>query len=902
MSSALQYGYPEVPKSITNPNVSEINALDVNGPMSFLLFIKTVTISFEPEILQTYYNEYLKRWNSKKTNSDVANSNIVVEKYREFIKDINLKYTTLEEKEFLSKIDFNDPFDLDTVLGFYSKKLVDISTYYNSKREDVKYEITRKKLKGSNIGVEKIIFEKTIEFLENREDGLIEYDIEEIKTKLKIDIQELYNSYGLYFDQTPDTHVYDYKDLDYGQNIFLKDDATLISEIFAGVSDEIKALKEVDQLFDNKRELTKKSVSSNFYYISTGSTSTDFISGKLFDAVSTSGNILNRNHPTTASTIKGNLLKKEDVGFFKPSKTSIVFIDGKNDSFSINVANLSPNSMYYFPDPNIFGSNGEILTFFVDGEHLKKNASSAEAVNQPISNKADTKYYGYVTEKTDIFDQSFESIFESGFVADQKSDIYGNQFGLFKIDDNFRSTVETTTPTYIKSLLLNGYQFYDDLYGEEYAFNYTVADDTSYTETVRSGLSSYTNAFSSISSAWTLFFRFFAPYQELKAPTESNLVPSFKIRDGGLFMKNDSEFFSDPINSDLDAFPGAGVYYYNTLFEAALATKSPLQRALLDPSQPSLSADFTQTLRPLSGNSVVNVDGGKFTTEFVYDYQFDKVNYTYINQTDNVTSLVVDTFDSDTYNDRMDLNGVLFVRNGSTNTTRPLLTEFSYISSKYNASVFSQLSSINRFEIAYDTLCMETDNYLVFEKVKFENSTFLNPKTTAYVIDHNMNDVDRLSNRFKVGTDVYYCVLNSTTPTISSNNYIIYPDIYKFDTLTNKNTKIFPINDSDFTSNTAFFSVSGGNVRFDIVENPVLVYNSTNDIFSLSFLIKDQNEMIALNEYDFIINPDVSFLRHNAYFGSFESYSNTFTTNYSTLLDVYLSSSPVTIINEELIL
>jgi hypothetical protein len=367
-------------------------------------------------------------------------------------------------------------------------------------------------------------------------------------------------------------------------------------------------------------------------------------------------------------------------------------------------------------------------------------------------------------------------------------------------------------------------------------------------------------------------------------------------------MKNDSEFFSDPINSDLAAFPGAGVYYYNTLFEAALATKSPLQRALLDPLSPSLTANFTQTLRPLSGNAVVNVDGGKFTTEFVYDYQFDKVNYTYINQTDNVTSLVVDTFDSDTYNDRMDLNGVLFVRNGSTNTTRPLLTEFSYISSKYNASVFSQLSSVNRFEIAYDTLCIETNNYLVFEKVKFENSTFLNPKTITYVIEHNMNDVDRLSNRFKIGTDVYYCVLNSTTLTISSNNYIIYPDIYKFDTLTNKNTKIFPINDSDFTSNTAFFSVSGGNVRFDIVENPVLVYNSTNDIFSLSFLIKDQNEMIALNEYDFIINPNVSFLRHNAYFGSFESYSNTFTTNYSTLLDVYLSSSPVTIINEELIL
>ena len=902
MSSTLQYGYPEVPKSITNPNVSEINALDVNAPMSFLLFIKTVTISFEPEILQTYYNEYLKRWNSKKKNSSVVNSNVIVEKYKEFIKDVNLKYTTLEEKEFLSKIDFNDPLDLDTVLGFYSKKLVDISKYYNSKREDVKYEVTRKKLKGSNIGVEKIIFEKTIEFLENREDGLIEYDVEDIKTKLKIDIQELYNSYGLYFDQTPDNHVYDYKDLDYGQNIFLKDDPTLISEIFAGVSDNIKALKEVDQLFDNKRELTKKSVSSNFYYISTGSTATDFVSGKLFDAVNPSGNILNRNHPTTASTLKGSLLTKEQLGFFKPSKTSIVFVDGKNESFSINVANLQPNSMYYFPDPNIFGSNGEILTFFVDGEYLKKNASSADAVNQPISNKADTKYYGYATEKTDDFDQSFESIFESGFVADQKSDIYGNQFGLFKLDDNFRSTVETTTPSYIKSLILNGYQFYDDLYGEEYAFNYNTFNDTAYSETIRSGLSSYTNSFSSISSAWTLFFRFFSPYQELKAPTESNLVPSFKIRDGGLFMKSETDFLSDPINSDLAAFPGAGVYYFNSLFEAGLHDASPLLRALLDTSVPPQSANFTQTLRPLSGNSVVNVDGGKFTTEFVYDYQFNKVNYTYINQTDNVTSLTVDTFDSDNYNDRMDLNGVLFVRNVSTNVTTPLLTEFSYISSKYNASVFSQLSSVNRFEIAYDTLCIETDNYLIFEKVKYENSTFLNPKTLTYVIEHDTNDVNQLSNRFKVGTDVYYCVLNSTTTAISSNNYILYPDIYRYDTLTNKNVKIFPINDSDFTSNTQFFSVSGGNVRFPIVEKPILVYNSTNDIFSLSFLIKDQNEMVALNEYDFIINPNVSFLRHNAYFGSFESYSNAFNDNYSTLLDVYLSSSAVTLVNEELIL
>jgi hypothetical protein len=193
MSSILQYGYPEIPKSVTNPNVLEVNALDVGSPMSFLLFIKTISVSFEPEILQAYYNEYIKRWNTKKKNSDSVNSNMIIEKYRDFIRDINIKYTTLEERDFLQKLNFNDRYDLDTVLGFYSKKLLEISQYYNTKRDDVKYEITRKKLKGSNLGLEKTVLEKTIEFLENQEYGLIEYDIDDIKSKIKIDIQELYN-------------------------------------------------------------------------------------------------------------------------------------------------------------------------------------------------------------------------------------------------------------------------------------------------------------------------------------------------------------------------------------------------------------------------------------------------------------------------------------------------------------------------------------------------------------------------------------------------------------------------------------------------------------------------------------------------------------------------------------
>ena len=231
MSTITQYGYPQVPKSITNPSVSDVNAIDSSSAMTFLVFLNVIGVSFAPETSQAYYNEYLNRWNSVKNNTTEDSRKVIVERYRDFIKDLSLNYSTYEEREFLSKIDYSDPYDLDTVMGFYSKKLIELVKYYNSKRESAKYESTRKKLKGSNTGLTKIILEKTLDFLQNRETAAIDYDLTNIKSKIKIDIDELYNVYGGYFNQTPDVAVYDYKDLDFGENIFLKDNADILRNL-----------------------------------------------------------------------------------------------------------------------------------------------------------------------------------------------------------------------------------------------------------------------------------------------------------------------------------------------------------------------------------------------------------------------------------------------------------------------------------------------------------------------------------------------------------------------------------------------------------------------------------------------------------------------------------------------
>lgn len=915
MSTITQYGYPQVPKSITNPNIAPVNAIDASAAMSFLTFLNVIGVSFAPETAQVYYTEYLNRWNAIKNNTEDASKQTIVERYREFIKDLTLKYTTYEERNFLSKIDFNDPYDLDIALGFYSKKLIELVTYYNSKRESAKYETTRKKLKGSNTGLTNIILEKTVEFLQNRDTAAIDYDLNEIKANIKVEIDELYNVYGNYFNQAPDIAVYDYKDLDFGENIFLKDNESLINSVFAGVSDEIRTLKEADTLFDTKRKLTEQSMGTDFYYLSTAatlvdnntmvtvanglsSTTSNFTYGKLFTATKKSQNILNRNYPSTASTLKGDLIDKHEMGFFKPSKTGIIIVDGVNKAISIDQSKLEPNSLYFFPDPAIFGNDLAITVFQTDSAKLKRNESSGVAYNEPKTNASDTKYYGYTSHRK----EAFEGIFESGYIQDSKIDVYGNTYGLFKTGFTQAITpVAVTNP--ILSLKLNGHEFYDTLYGEGYAFNYSTIDDTTYQETTRSGLSSNTSVLSALSGVYTLFFRYFKPYQELIAPTENELVTEYEVADGAFILDFNNAPYTDPISSDLSAFPSSNVYYYTDLYDAGVNDASPLVPALLDPLFPSITGVLTEVPRQSPTNGVEDLDGGTFNMPFVDEFELPSIEYYYDPTLIASSVFSVDTPVSQTYNTRYDLNGQIFVRNANTKTINTVTTALPYLSSKYSANVVSELSAVHRFDLAYDILSIETLNYLIFEKIKYENSQFENSNELPITITHNSTPLNKVSNRFYVNNAVYYCTLNTATSSITSNDYMLYPVIYKYDTFTNTNRQLFPLNVLDYTANSQFFSVSGQNIRYVKAEPPVISYSSKNNIFSITFLLKDQNDMVYVHEYDLTINNSiVKFVKHNAYKASPNGNSLTMTSTYSTSLSFYLSAGTTTIANEEFIL
>lgn len=910
MPLSIQLGFLDVPKSITNPNVNSKDILDKDSPLSFLTFIKVISGSYEPETLQEYYNFYVKEWNTANTKSDVDDNALIVEKYRDFIKEISVNYTTPEEKKFLSLIDFNDVLDLDIAIGFYGRKLKELSEFYNEKRQNIKFNLTRNKLRGTVFGAEKTISELTLSYLKNYDDNKILYDYSDILQKLEIEIEELYDTYPLYFNQIPDPLIYDNKDLDYGYDIFLKSNTELISEIFSNMSEELKDIKEVDQLFDNKRKLTKKYITTDFYYLSTGSTTSEFISGKLFQSTFPALNLKNRYFPTTASTeMDGYLKTNRELGFFKPSKKSIILLDGINDSFSINLSTLSPNSLYYFPDPNIFGKNGEVLTFIVDDSHLKKNFSSGSAANQPKSEANDTKYYGYVSKTPPIDNKYLDSIFDSGYIKDIKSDIYGNLFGLFNTNTNtsttsnnrsndnqktYRKTIETVAVTPLYNTVINGYQFYDDMYGEGYNFNYSSIDYSTYGETVRSGISSMnTGGFGEVNEDISLFFGYFTPYNDFISPTESNLTKTYRILENAFICKDDFSLYDESSSSDLSSFEfDSGPFYYTTLVDCGINSYDPIVRGLADTLYPNISSNFTQYQNI---SSVKIVDGGWFTDDSDFNISIQATRYQTINISDEVTEYSLSPYSNDI---NYALSGNIFIKNTIYKDTKSLLDTLPYLKNRYSQTVIGELSSnIIKFEVANDILFIETPSYLTINKILMVDGVFKDPKTRSILFQNNTNSFDIVTNRFKYNNDVYYAKLNTLSDTQSTNNFIIYPEIYKTDLINFENTKIFPLSPTDITN---FFNISGADIRYLKCSSSTLSYNPVNNIFNISFILKDQNEMYNLHELDFKLTPDLVFLNHNIMRLKNNGYSNILD-SIGTLTPI-MSSSSFTFTNEELTL
>ena len=466
-------GFPNVNQSITNPNVNSDEALDKFTPYTFIQFIEIVSEDYKPETLTAFYNDYINRWNTR--NVDLSNSNSVsiIDRYKDFLKDITLNFSSNAEKKFLTQLDFNDTYDLRIAMSFFSKKIRHIISYYKKKRNTLHYSLTKSKVKGSSIGIEQASKDLIIDFLENRSTADIDYNITNLKDNLAVSVTEYFDNFSQYFNRDPDVDTYGANFKEYepgglpeGDNLFLTLETELVEKIFSSVSVEIRQLKETDQILTNKKRQTEKFIGSDFYYLSTDSNGIPDM-GILFKADKPYANFLNQDYPSTASIFSNDIISERDLGFFRPHNSAIATIQGKRIDF-YEKESYRPDQLYIFPDPNLFTNNKQILTFIVDTSRSINNKSKGVAINQPNPDKESTTFIGYASEASQQKDLNTDLsyLYDQGYIDDSKKDIFGNIFGLIKDNNYYRGNVITETSKNIKNLVLNGYQFFDDLYGE----------------------------------------------------------------------------------------------------------------------------------------------------------------------------------------------------------------------------------------------------------------------------------------------------------------------------------------------------------------------------------------------------------------------------------------------------
>lgn len=455
MSSTVSNSNNLPANSIINPN-SNIY-LDINAPFTFFEFLKQTTSTLSPIQFNELYINYLNSWNLIKNSTQEISDNEIVLRYTHLLKEITLKYLTVDEKRFISNIDFNDPLDLDVVLPFYSSKIIDICDFYCKKREYIKGKVEKNKIKGTENSVQKALFETITDVIfvdvieASNEKKYI--DLDALYKDLNIEVEELFDLYTNYLDNDPDLSYtdYDVKTLDRQRyystnlnrieaNIFLDLDSAIKSQLLENlriflnefgknftinfdlnsVNLNCKVGEPLYNLVSTNKDkastivklrysLIKKYIGADFYYIATTDDINSYTFDLLFKATNPSGNLLNRHFPTTAAIEEdSDLASCRRIGlFFTPEKNSILYFSVSENKYKVDTNKLEPNKLYIFPDPNLYGNTSGLtrnyygdypLIHIQDYTSTVKNQSYNESDGDVKLTPKDQAFFPYYSE------------------------------------------------------------------------------------------------------------------------------------------------------------------------------------------------------------------------------------------------------------------------------------------------------------------------------------------------------------------------------------------------------------------------------------------------------------------------------------------------------------------------
>ena len=499
-----------------NPVLSDIksiingysNANDKDRVFTYIEFVKMFGYDNDTNVFISAYKDYVTQWSIiKKESITLSDQEFVMSKMVEILKSITLDYSSYEEQDFIAHVDLNNKSHLKGLSALYSRKIREITEFYRKKRNEAVLVVNRNSMKGSVKSIEEIIYEKVFDFIFSNRNIVPSY--KNIKRDLLISIENYVDTYSEYFDiprqkkftdksraemlsaniNDVDYRVYLEIELIVSEILFsgnvLLEEIPLIAQIGADLSQscvgDMLALKnqlmanttvnlvDLDEQVALKRKLYEKFLGCDLWYMYVdlqGNVKTDI----LCHAKNPSGNLLNCGTADTATIENEQLELLSHIGlFFKPDKTSILKVNAKDYTWSIDVDSIQKDTVYIFPDPNKYGDIGNnknslyplIMEYKI--EYDVKNISSGEACNDPIKILSDQGWYSYYSKQDDDFklfdnkdyDYAFTWLANKGFISNYQVDVYGNQFGILKGCEVTYNTDDKGNKISVKSIKLN---------------------------------------------------------------------------------------------------------------------------------------------------------------------------------------------------------------------------------------------------------------------------------------------------------------------------------------------------------------------------------------------------------------------------------------------------------------
>lgn len=814
-------------------------------PLTYVEWLQYET-SFDRVSAFEQYTQYLAQWYNKKTiEHQSTDTQYIKNIYTELLKQITLEYTTPDEKRFLSNIDFENENDLDIALPFFAKKLKQIAIYYANQREEVKFSSIKANLKGSEYGINQVVYKHVADIIKYDPDvvtQLADMNLtqQDVLTNLRVEIQELYDTEQNYYNIPEKSARENYTDIGSSRynyfNISIVPDRAkmFLSETF---TDTIKDLiREVPVLMFSGIESITENDSKELRDIENRSYAiTDIVTGTELDRLDDS------NFENYLST--GNLnITNEQLLFKKYCGTDYYYL-----STGDTVDDITTGQLFSADNPHRNILNKFYPTLIpIPGENMYKQ--------EYIGGFFTSTGVGILTYTTLDFEFDYKP--KSAETLYYFPDPRVGASGFFGADRAFDTVIE----------------YYENINWQKcnITTHYNFGLQLQYKNIAR-----------------------FTPYQS-KSDTTGSFTGVSRADDKFDFWSSNGENIW--ANNDVYPLKLQGEQPTIDRYNELLGGEQIIYKWKTD-LYGNDYALIKKHIEPIK-HTPINTNSTLYETEYmVYD---DNLTTPVSNKTNLITNI---NHDKCTLTEQKSLSGKLYVRNPTYTGIHEITSDYVQpLYEKYNVPgtitynneqiLLKEISneiqtSIQDIDIIYDTILIETKNYIVFEKIMYDYETGIissGHNNFSFVKKKIYNNkFEKISNWWYDKKENQILILKTTVhPELANTtDKMIYPEIYNYNMSTGKVKRTYPdpdLNDDQLIYETSQYSLSGINkfniIDIDRVKSPRLTYNKDSERYTVSQLGYDIADNIFLIKNDFLMYDNtVQAVRPSIYKNNYVIYT-----------------------------